>query len=225
MEKAAITTAIKLSDGSDLYFHTEAADQISDLLKHNKYHRKKFAEIFFNALHEGQITAYSHIDGAEMQTPIPFQKPLCVKVQDVMAWLERNNYPAQWCPDEFDHLSLYDPRANEQAGTATGPNYKLLATRSQLIDAFGRFTGMDNSWFKKLGDTPALLAARKIKGIGRNRNSIEPWFCPKEVMGWLISPKRRKGRPLSLDKGWELLEKYFPHVHNMVSLADPRDKP
>lgn len=110
-----------------------------------------------------------------------------------------------------------------RGGSSTTHDLSMLATRNQLIDAFGSFTGMDKSWFKNLTDSPALLAARKVPGQGGRGYIAEPFFCPLEVMQWLTSPKRRKGRQLGPDKAWELLEKHFPKVHCKHSIADPRD--
>ncbi len=117
------------------------------------------------------------------------------------------------------------PEAQPQAAAPrpNGPDYAMLATRDQLIEAFGRFTGMDASWFKNLKYTPALLAARKVTGRGGRGHIAEPWFCPFEVMQWLADPKRRKGRKLGTDKAWELLERHFPRVHGTHAIADPRD--
>lgn len=107
---------------------------------------------------------------------------------------------------------------------APAPNFSTLATREQLIEAFGRFTGMDASWFNNIKDTPALQSARKITGQGGRGHIAEPWFCPFEVMQWVASPKRRKNasRKLSIEKAWELLEKNFPKVYSLHSGADPR---
>lgn len=102
------------------------------------------------------------------------------------------------------------------------PDFSMLATREQLIKAFGRFTGMDASWFKNLRDTPALLAARKVTGQGGRGHITEPWFCPFEVMQWLVDRKRRKGSLLGAEKAWGLLEKNFLKVHTAHSVGDPR---
>lgn len=129
-----------------------------------------------------------------------------------------------------------NPEPNEdgaQAPTATlAPpivadiDFTVLATREQLITAFGAFTGMDGSWFRNIKDTPRLDAARKVIGQGGRSNIAEPWFCPFEVMQWLADPKRRKGRQgrkqLSKDKAWELLERHFLKVYNVYSMGDPR---
>jgi hypothetical protein len=98
----------------------------------------------------------------------------------------------------------------------------LLATRKQLIDAFGVFTGMDQGWFKNLTDAPALFKARKIPGRGGRGHLQEPLFCPVDVMRWLVSDTRKKGRKLGEDKAWELLEKHFPKAYSAHSAADSR---
>lgn len=110
----------------------------------------------------------------------------------------------------------------DSASNAPACDFSMLATRGQLIEAFGRFTGMDASWFKSIKDTPALQTARKVVGQGGRGHIAEPWFCPFEVMQWLADSKRRKGRKLSVEKAWELLERNFPKVHSARSVADPR---
>lgn len=112
------------------------------------------------------------------------------------------------------------PVANEC--TTNSPDFAMLATREKLIEAFGRFTNMNMSWFDNLKDTPALQAARKVVGQGGRGHIAEPLFCPVEVLQWLINPKRRKGSKLGPEKGWELLEKHFPIVYAQCSIADPR---
>lgn len=101
-------------------------------------------------------------------------------------------------------------------------DYSVLAIRSQLVDAFGAFTGMDKTWFKNLNDLPGLKNARRATGTGGRGRSSEPMFCPYEVMQWLLNPKRKKGRPLSQDKGWEILEKNFKKVYYQRSIGDTR---
>lgn len=108
-----------------------------------------------------------------------------------------------------------------QATTSPELDLALLATREQLIEAFGNFTGMDASWFDNLKDTPKLLAARKVTGQG-GRNNAAPLFCPYEVMLWLVNPMRRKGKPMKQETGWRVLEHRFPRVFNARSAGDPR---
>lgn len=102
-------------------------------------------------------------------------------------------------------------------------DFAMLATRQELITAFGSFTGMKASWFKNLKDRPHLLAARKVPGSG-GKDSTEPLFDAHEVMQWLIT-KPRKGasrRALKVDTGWRLLETHFSRVYNAYSIDDPR---
>lgn len=96
----------------------------------------------------------------------------------------------------------------------------VVATRTELITAFGKFTGMDKSWFDNLTDTPKLKAARKYTGQG-GRNSAEPLFCPYEVMQWLADPKQKKGKPLTNTAAWRLLKSHFPKVYSHYSIGDP----
>lgn len=111
------------------------------------------------------------------------------------------------------------------APRSASPDFAMLATRQQLIDAFGTFSGLKANWFRALKDSPALLAARKVKGQGGRGHIAEPLFCPFEVMRWLIHPTRRKGgeRRMSESKGWGLLEQHFPKVYAAHSVGDPRD--
>ena len=76
--------------------------------------------------------------------------------------------------------------------------------------------------FNNLNDVPKLKAARKSKGKG-SRHSYEPLFCPYEVMVWLIDPKRRKGKSLTADTAWRMLESHFPTVYNAYAIGDPRE--
>jgi hypothetical protein len=127
------------------------------------------------------------------------------------AWLKRNGYLQEWQPA----ASIAPP---EEAG----PDYSILATRQELIDAYRAFTGMDMRWFDNVTDSPKLQKARKVRGEGKKGRSIEPLFCPYLVMGWLIDKKRRKGRPITSDKAWEILEKHFSKVYNIYSAGETR---
>ena len=101
-------------------------------------------------------------------------------------------------------------------------NFDLLATREQLIAAFGKFTKMEMSWFESLKDKPNLLSARKVVGKG-GRHSTEPLFCPYEVMLWLIDKNRRTGTPIRDETAWRMLQSHFPKVHAIYSIGDPND--
>ena len=97
----------------------------------------------------------------------------------------------------------------------------LLATRDQLIKAFGSFTGMSLDWFDRIADKPQLLEARKVAGQG-GKGGSEPLFCPYEVLVWLTEPSRKAGRPLSVKKGWQLFESHFQLVYKAFVHNDPR---
>ncbi len=126
------------------------------------------------------------------------------------------------------------PKATEpQAGTAPVQStatpapvgddevdFTIVATRKELIDAFGGITKMDMTWFDNLTDAPKLKAARKFKGQG-GRNSAEPLFCPFEVLQWLVDPQRRKGKPINDTTAWRLLKGHFLKVYNQHSIGDP----
>jgi len=133
-------------------------------------------------------------------------------------WLTRNGYLEAWEPVE--------PVEAVEPGTVPKLDLSILATRHDLIGAFGRYTGMNESWFQKLGDKPKLRDARRRQGVGMRGYTQEPLFCPFMVMQWLISPTRRCGGKVGGDKGWSLLEKHFPKVYTANSFADPRaDQP
>ena len=127
------------------------------------------------------------------------------------AWLKRNGYLQEW-----------KPVASVAPPVEAGPDYSILATRQDLIDAYRAFTGMDITWFDNLTHSPRLQKARKVLGQGIKGRSIEPYFCPYLVMDWLIDRKRKKGRPISSDKAWEILERRFPKVFNIYSSCDTR---
>lgn len=148
----------------------------------------------------------------EGHTYRPFLDLVCIS--EVNAWLSEQvagyQFPTDIAPNEH--------RSHQETADLT-----LLATRQQLIDAFGPYSGMSIAWFDNLRDRPGLLASRRIKGRGQHGHTIEPMFCPYEVMMWLAGPKKlRAGRNLSKSKGWELLERHFPKVHRIKEVGDPR---
>lgn len=101
---------------------------------------------------------------------------------------------------------------------------QALATRRELIDAFGAFTGMNMKWFDNVTHKPALFKARKVTGKGARSSTTEPLFCPWEVLVWLLDKKRKTGRRLhNPDKLWERLEKHFPAAHAKHTKDDPRE--
>jgi len=88
---------ITLSNDMNLYFHTEAAEQISHQLQHDEGDRLKLAKKILNAIHKGEIDAYSHRDGKLISLPIGLQ-PLCVRVNNVNDWLKVKGYATKWVP-------------------------------------------------------------------------------------------------------------------------------
>mgnify|MGYP001766244100 CR=1 FL=1 len=117
-------------------------------------------------------------------------------------------------------LLLGDVGGTSTEGASGGePDFSLLATREQLISAFGAFSGMDMSWFSNLRDTPALLAARRVVGRGGRGHIAAPLFCPYAVLQWLINPRRKKGKPISEGTAWRMLKTHFPRVHAQYEIG------
>jgi len=110
----------------------------------------------------------------------------------------------------------------EQTSRPDEPDRSMLADPDELIEAFGKNTGMNKAWFNNLSDKPTLKKARRIIGA-KGRRGNKPFFCPLAVMQWLTDEKRKVGRPISQDKAWALLATYFPRVYMAHSAADPRE--
>lgn len=106
---------------------------------------------------------------------------------------------------------------------SNGIDRSLLATPDQLINAFGRFSGMDSSWFQRLDNTPGLKNARKIRGQSKHGQSLPPMFCPFEVCQWVADQTRKKGRKTTAETAWRLLESHFKSVYEKHQHLDPRD--
>lgn len=166
------------------------------------------------AIQTGLVQCWSE-NGDPIRGPIPLEDQRRwvphLTIAEGNAWLERQKYLQKW-----------EPVVAVMPTTSTSPDFSVLATRQQLIDAFGGFTGMNDSWFKNLKDSPKLKGARKVVGQGARGQTTEPLFCPYQVMLWLVDPKRRKGRGLSSNKGWQLLESHFPKAYNQFSVGDTR---
>lgn len=180
----------------------------------------------------GKDSAWAYVD--------VYERGMSIAQSSIAAGLLKNpDTPANWLAwakcKGYDVAHLKHPQTSPATNTATPAreesesisandtiDYASLASREQLIKAFGAFTGMDMTWFTSLNDVPALKRARKVSGQGGRGRTAEPFFCPYEVSQWLISPKRRKGTKLSADKGWEILEKKFLKVYNARSIGDTR---
>ena len=166
------------------------------------------------AIQKGKVQCWQE-NGEPIRGAVPLdqirRRAPHLTVAEGNAWLKRKDYLQEWKPTG----SVAPP-------VAAGADYSILATRQELIDAYKIFTGMDKTWFANVSDSPKLLAARKLSGQGGRGRNIEPFFCPYKVMLWLIDKKRKKGRRISSDKAWEILEKHFPNVFNIYSIGDSR---
>jgi hypothetical protein len=96
---------ITLSNDMNLYFHTDAADQISLQLQYDEGDRLRLAKKIFKAIHKGEIDAYSHRDGNLISLPIGLQ-PLCVRVSNVNDWLKLEGYATKWSPGKRPSTEL-----------------------------------------------------------------------------------------------------------------------
>jgi hypothetical protein len=86
-----------LSGDLGLYFHTDAAELISDQSGHTEGRRKKLADDMFKAIHEGSLHAYDFHNGNLLTIPISPTSPLCVRPADVNDWLkEKTAYECRW---------------------------------------------------------------------------------------------------------------------------------
>jgi hypothetical protein len=142
---------------------------------------------------------------------------------DLIEWAKEKGYVADEVLEAWEAHQAETKMTQTKTVSNDGPDYRMLASRDQLIKAFGAFTGMDATWFKNLKDTPQLDSARKVTGKGGRGRIAEPFFCPYEVMVWLIDPKRRKGNPIQPDTAWRMLETHFQTVYNERSIGDPRE--
>jgi hypothetical protein len=100
-------------------------------------------------------------------------------------------------------------------------DHKQLAYKHHLIKAFGPFTGMNETWFKKL-EGP-LLRSKKVNGRGGRGCTIEPMFCPYEIVKWLTGTgfRKKNSRKISANKAWQLLKSNWPEVYEMHHLDSP----
>ena len=139
-------------------------------------------------------------------------------------WIEDATKPGdmryQNCPEWMFSPEEFAPGQSNATPALNEVDFDMVATRQKLIDAFGRPTGMNLTWFDNLNDSPKLKAARKCAGQG-GRTPAEPLFCPFEVMLWLAEPKRKKGNPLKNADAWRMLKKNFVKVYNLHSIGDP----
>lgn len=117
------------------------------------------------------------------------------------------------------NLALENTGAAQVTSEPVELDYKMMATRDQLLDAFGTW-GLKPNWFKDLHGHQWLLDARRIKGQGQRSHTIEPMFCPYAVMMGMIGQIRK---PIQTVTGWRILENKFPCVYAAYEAHDPRE--
>ena len=97
MKNGADKVFIQFSDDTDLYFHTQAADLISDQEQHTARMREEFAGEILRAIITGALDAYKHRDGTLRIYEPSWTGPFCVRPQDVNDWLARKTqYQFRW---------------------------------------------------------------------------------------------------------------------------------
>lgn len=136
-------------------------------------------------------------------------------ITDLAAWPDCPPVPADsplayWLGGD---LAIAIKNAPRPAPVESAEPYDLLATPTELIDAFGVFTGMGKTWFSKPKDRPQLLAARHTAGKG-GRKGREPLYYVFSVMQYLIDPKRRGGKTMQEATGWRILKNKFREVYD-----------
>jgi hypothetical protein len=117
------------------------------------------------------------------------------------------------------------PMVPEQAA-GDDIDFAVLASPEKLIAAFGRFTGMDASWFDKWVDYPVLKNAIKVRGTSGRGRTTQPLFCPFLVMQGLMKKPRKGSNRIafqSTEKPWELLKRHFVNVYATHQGVSPLD--
>lgn len=112
------------------------------------------------------------------------------------------------------------------AGQDKTLDLSILADPGQLIDAFGRYTNMDKSWFDKWADNPVLNNAIMRKGTSGRGHTTEPLFCPFLVMQGLMTKPRKgsKRKPFLNDETpWRMLKRHFAPVYDLHRGESPLD--
>jgi hypothetical protein len=93
---AKTSRQVALSTDPDLYFHTQAADLISDQEQHTAGMRQQFADEMFKAIRDRKLPAYNHRDGSLLPHPVQKNFPLCVRPADINEWLRKAAYDFRW---------------------------------------------------------------------------------------------------------------------------------
>lgn len=126
-----------------------------------------------------------------------------------------------WLGEKFPRVEFEFAAPANQPAHVDELDYSLLATPTELLEAFGKW-GLLAAWFKDLNSRKWLLDARIKKGHGQRGHSIEPLFCPYAVMNGLIG-KVRKANRLKPETAWRTLEHKFPKVYAEFAPNDPRE--
>lgn len=162
--------------------------------------------------------AYSFcLEEIELSKGIDASFPMVASPRKWLMWAQEHDY-------DITHLISILPKDQvprqfpKDAVVVNGYDHDELATPDNLIKAFGTYTGMDQSWFKK--PEGRFHMAKKVNGKS-GRRPYPPLFCPYEVMEWLISPKRKKGEKISVQTGWRQLKKHFSNVYDRYESFGP----
>jgi len=176
--------------------------------------KQKIADEFNRDIQLGRTPCWTEA-GEPIRGGVPFENQRRrvphITVESANAWLKENQY-----------LETWEPVVAPPIQRPTKLDESTLATPAELIDAFEKW-GLKRDWFKDLNSRKWLLNARKKIGKGQRRRSIQPLFCPHEVMQGLMHRVRNPKR-LSVETGWRTLEHKFPSVYNKYHFNDPRDR-
>lgn len=115
-----------------------------------------------------------------------------------------------------------DPEVGDRKEQSDAVNLDLLATPTQLFDAFGKW-GLKSAWFGDLSSHKWLLEQRMVKGHGQRGHTTRPLFKVLGVMNGLIT-KVRQTKRLSSEAAWRTLELKFPKVYAEYISLDPRER-
>ncbi len=126
-------------------------------------------------------------------------------------WLIKNLYLYKWEPVE----------SYVQRELPILIDVSLLATREELLEAFGQF-GLKRAWFNDLQSRKWLLDARKVKGHGQRGSKTAALFCPYQVIQGLIHSVRGMKR-ISPDTAWRIFGHKFPKAYEKFLINDPRE--
>jgi hypothetical protein len=164
-----------------------------------------------------------------------------VELPTVLRWARERSFTvaSMWDPFEQDvqaapPVPVVEDTSNEptpapqesHVGQDETLDLSILADPGQMIDAFGRYTNMDKSWFDKWADNPVLNNAIMRKGTSGRGHTTEPLFCPFLVMQGLMTKPRisSKRKPFLNDETpWRMLKRHFAPVYDLHRGESPLD--